>query len=224
VHLQTAIRTGKPIDLRHWDSVFYEVLKPQMVPFWRAGLSRGRQQVDAALMSKGLARAVKKDTSTIRARADRSFMLHNPAVLEAIDSATMTFCAETNRTATMDLNAAIEQLRRALKEGIEAGEAFADLGKRVRTLFADPARAQLIATTESTRALAGGAVLMYERSGAEGTIWMTTSAPCPKCEALDGEERPFGEPFYIDPKGGPYALVYHAPLHPRCNCSCAPAI
>lgn len=215
MRLPGAVRYGTPIDLRHWQPVWYEHLRPAMSPYWQSGIAQGLRQVQAATGSKSLSRVVRKDVSTLRI-PDRAFSLHNPAVLEAIDQATMTFCQETNQTATTGLNEAIEALRRELAEGIEAGSAYTDLGKLVHALFDTP-RATTIANTETVRALNGGAVLMYQRSGAaEGSGWMTTSDPCDRCQALDGEERGFGEPFTIDPKGGAYAVCYHPPLHPHC--------
>lgn len=225
MRLPGAIRHGTPIDLRHWSPVFYEHLKPAMTPYWQSGIAQGLRQVQAAtggLRTRSLSRVIRKDTSFIRVQ-DRAFSLHNPAVLEAIDQATMLFCTETNNTATTDLNTAIQRLREELSEGVMGGEAYSDIGRRAETLFGTP-RAGLIATQETNRALNGGAVLMYERSGAVGSIWMTTSSPCKICRNLDGEERAFGEHFYIDPKGGPYAIWYHAPGHVHCYCTMAPAI
>jgi hypothetical protein len=211
MRLPGAVRSGRPIDLRHWQPVWYEYLRPAMTPYWQSGLIRGRQQVETATL-KSLRRTVRKDTSYLRI-SDRAFSLSNPAVLEAIDQATLLFCTETNNTATVDLNTAIERLRLELGEGVMGGEAYSDIGRRVETLFGTP-RADMIATTETVRALNGGAVLMYQRSGLKKSGWMTTSDPCDFCRSLDGEEREFGEPFAVKKGGGPYAVIYHPPAHP----------
>ncbi len=222
MRLRRAVQTGEELTLTHWDQPMFDMLRHMMRPYWNAGLVQGKRELDLAILrSKGLRRAVRKDwLSDLGLNLtgnSRTFSLANPSVLDAIDAATMTFCTVTNQTATTDLNTAIARLRLELKEGVQAGEAHVDLAKRVQTLFNDPSRANTIAVTESSRATNGGSVLMYERSGAaEGVQWLTTRDPCRLCAELDGEERPFGEPFAIKKGGGPYAVIYHPPYHPHC--------
>lgn len=239
LRLSAAVRTGQPITLDHWTGPMVAALKPAMAPYWQHGLFQGRREVARVLTGQPLPKVapeiVQRQLSRKAWRAKRkdfalsmmnpsTFSLHNPSVLEAIDRATLLFCQTTNDTSTTDLNTAIARLRVELNEGIEHGEAWRDLGNRVRTLFDTP-RADLIANTEGSRALVGGNMIAYEKGGCEGSMWLCTSNPCPKiCEPLDYEERPFGVPFWVNPKGGPYAVVLHAPAHPRCFCVNSPVL
>ncbi len=216
MRLRRAVQTGEEIDLRHWDQPMFDALRSLMLPHWNAGLLQGKRELDLAIVQgKGLRRAIRKDFLSFL--GNRAFNLWNPSILQAIDEATMLFCSATNNTATVDLNTAVSRLRSELKEGLIGGEAHTDLAKRVQTLFNDPSRARTIAVTESSRATNGGSIISYQKSGVvEGSQWLTTSDPCPLCDELDGEERPFGEPFTVKKGGGPYAVVYHPPLHPHC--------
>jgi len=246
MRLPAAIRSGQPISLEHWTKPMADVLVHVMGPYWQQGLLRGRREVARVLdgrplpsvapeiversmrqktqprYSKALLRERKKDFA-LAMSSPRTFNLHNPSVLEAIDRATFLFCDTTNATATRDLNEAIAKLRIEIDQGVEAGESFRDLGDRVRTLFDTP-RAALIATQESSRALNGGSLIAYEKAQCEGSAWLASTAPCPICWDLDGEERPFGVPFYVDPRGGPYATWYFPPGHPWCYCTSTPVL
>lgn len=238
LRLPAAVRDGSEITLDHWVKPMLEMLRHAMAPYWQAGLLRGRRELERVLTgrpetiapkivqrsySKVLLRQRRKDFA-LSVMSPNTFSLHNPLVLEAIDRATMIFCQVTNDTSTTDLNTAIARLRVELNEGIERGEAFSDLAERVRTLFDTP-RANTIAVTETSRALNGGSLIAYEKAQCEGSMWLCTSNPCPKiCEPLDYEERPFGVPFWVNPKGGPYAVVLHAPAHPRCFCVNSPVL
>ncbi len=215
MRLPRSIRDGTPIDLRHWTQPMVDMFRTMMRPYWNAGLIQGKRELDLAIVrGKGIRRSIRKDFSLFM--GDRTFSLANPSVLDAIDQATMLFCETTNRTATEDLNTAIAKLRGELKEGIQGGESFRDLARRVETLFHDPSRARMIAVTESSRGTNGGSVIAYQKSGVcEGSAWSTTTSPCPAiCEPLDGEERAFGDPFVVLKGGGPYSVIYHAPAHP----------
>ncbi len=225
MRLRRAVQTGDEIDLRHWTQPMFDILRPLMRPYWQAGLVQGKRELDLATLRKGLRRSIRKDFTLFA--NDRTFTLSNPSVLDAIDQATMLFCATTNATATEDLNTAIAKLRLELKEGVPLGEAHVDLARRVQTLFNDPGRARTIAVTEASRATNGGSIISYQRSGVcEGSAWSTTTNPCPEiCEPLDGEERAFGEPFVILSKGNPaYRVIMHAPAHPYCYCGNTPVL
>ncbi len=232
MRLPAALRTGQEISLAHWTRPMQDALSPLMRPYWNSGLVQGRREMQALLVGQPitpikshLLRAKRKDIRFVTGQ-DRMFSLFNPEVLSALDRATFQFCDETNATATRDLNEAIEALRGELKEGLQHGQAYVDLAKRIEELFADPYRSMTIAMTEVPRAMNGGALIAYEKAGAEGSVWMTTSRPCKKiCEPLDGEERAFNQTFVVLTTGpAVYRQIFHPPAHPRCLCVSAPAI
>ena len=148
-----------------------------------------------------------------------SFDLFDPRVLRAVDKATLSFCEETNDTATTDLKEAIRKLRQLLKAGLEKGKAVAQLAREVKRIFADPARAFRIATTETSRAVHAGALYNAKESSLKlKKEWLAGSASCPLCLDLDGVQKELDEPFLVDGTG-PYARIMHPPRHPHCACS-----
>lgn len=142
------------------------------------------------------------------------FDVFNPKVIEALERAAFAFCESTNATSTLRLDLAKEELRCSLGQGLQAGEAVGLLAKRTQEVFADPQRAFRIATTEASRAMHLGQYETSRESGeTRGVRWTASSDACPLCLDLDGEESEFGQPFFVDSKGGPYAAVYFPPRH-----------
>lgn len=145
-----------------------------------------------------------------------SFDLFNPKVIDAVNRATMEFCRETMETATSELTVALDELRRKMREGLAAGDAVSALAIKVRTIFADPARAFRIAATEGSRAVHGGQMMLAHEAGVTKHSWLASSDCCPDCAKLNGKTVDIGKPFIVLPKGGTYATVLHPPLHPYC--------
>lgn len=163
--------------------------------------------------AKVLSRAVRKAVGF-------QFDLFNPKVLDAVDQATFAFCRETNQTTTEELSEAITKLRAALKLGLSQGEALQVLAHRVVQIFANPYRAFRIAATETSMAMNGGALMAAKESGiATGKEWLASADGCSLCLSLDGKEVGLDEPFYVDRKGGPYAVKMTPPAHPFCQCT-----
>lgn len=129
--------------------------------------------------------------------------------------------ASAARTLALELAGSItETTRRTVREsiaaGLEAGETSRDIARGLLPLFG-PERALTIAQSEASRSMHAGEVAAYEASGVVGGLeWLASSDSCSRCAALNGKRVKIGEPFYVDPKGGPYAVVTHPPLHPRC--------
>ncbi len=148
------------------------------------------------------------------------FDFFNPRILDAVDAAAFAFCRETLATATDELQASLDDLRKLLRAGLARGDALRLLGQEVGRIFADPQRAFRIAATEASRASNGGQLMAARESGVVvGKRWLASSSACERCLDLDGEERALDEPFWVDPKGGMYAICQFPPLHPHCFCS-----
>lgn len=143
-----------------------------------------------------------------------SFDLFNPKVLDAVDAAAYAFCRETNETATRELGDALDDLRRLMREGLPQGDAVALLAKKVRMIFADPMRAFRIAATEGSRAVHGGQMMAAVEAGVKRHSWLASADACEQCLSLDGKTVNIGEPFHVDQKGGPYAVILYPPAHP----------
>jgi hypothetical protein len=146
------------------------------------------------------------------------FDVTNPRILDAVDAAALSFCRETLDTVAGDVQEALADLRGVLREGVPRGDAQRVIARRVRRVFADPYRAFRIAVTESSRATHGGQLLAARDLGATVKTWSASPGACPRCLALDGKQVGIDEPFEVDPRGGPYAVTSHPPLHPHCDC------
>ena len=144
---------------------------------------------------------------------------------EAMAQASMDFSVSTNNTTRLALNDALGKLRTELAEGIiTEGNTVSALTARVKGVFEDAEtyRAQRIAVTESNRAIHQGERLAAQESVyVKGFRWLLSDDACEKCKAVAAKmpEVDLTSPFTVDDKGGPYAEIYHPPLHPNCQCS-----
>ncbi len=114
-----------------------------------------------------------------------------------------------------------ERVRVALREGLQAGDSVRDIASRISGDFGAE-RAFTIALTESSRSMHDGQLAAMEAT--DGIItkkkWLLSTDACEFCQSLARKGAiPLREPFYVNPKGGPYAVVMAAPAHPHCMCS-----
>lgn len=147
-----------------------------------------------------------------------AFDLFNPQVIDAVDEAAFRFCRETMETARSDLADSLAKLRRALRGGLQRGDALRKLAEDVHRIFADPARAYRIAVTEASRAQHAGQLMAAKESGVvKKKSWLASSDACDLCLGIM-EKGPveLHLPFWVDSKGGPYATVHAPPAHPHC--------
>lgn len=103
-------------------------------------------------------------------------------------------------------------MRRAIQTNIATGAPLRDLERSLEPLFGKT-RAQVIASTETTRMYAEGNKLAYKSAGVGEVEFQTVkdSAVDPDCEALQDKR------FPIDSAPTP-------PIHPRCRCWIAPVV
>lgn len=146
--------------------------------------------------------------------------LWNPKIIDAIDRMVFDFCNSTLETSEHDTDKALELLRQDLKEGVKQGDAYADLSRRVGKIFLDPQRAAVIAQTEGSRAVNGGAVIAAQESDVvTGKEWLASSDACDVCLSYAAMGViPLDEPFAVI-DDGVYGTIMHAPAHPSCFCS-----
>lgn len=132
----------------------------------------------------------------------------------------------------------IADLIKILEEWIIDGETIPELRSRVENLIDDPVRADLIATTEASRAYNRGAYARWEDVGVEQATWYTVrdSRVCPICAPLDGQIGYFRS-GWIHP-GGVHEVegekpvdatkhkdkIFQHPAHPRCRCFGRPVV
>ena len=111
---------------------------------------------------------------------------------------------------------------------IESGEPMKDLAKRIQTIYEDPARAQLIATTEATDAYKEGNRLVWKKTEVvDGYEWRTANDEmvCKLiCRPLHKQRRDLEEPYVI-PSGKLKGETRDGPAgHPGCRCWEAPVV
>lgn len=89
-------------------------------------------------------------------------------------------------------------------------------------------RADVIAITEATRALASGEIMAFQRGGVDEIRWGTNhdELVCPLCGPLHGQVRKIGDPFgsFVWRKGTPPEPVFSPPYHPNCRCGVSPVV
>lgn len=109
-------------------------------------------------------------------------------------------------------------LRQEIASWIGSSEKLEDLVKRLETTFGRQ-RAELIASTETTRAYAEGNTLAYRESGVvDDREWRTAADErvCPICGPLHKKRATLGSPFE--------GRHDNPPAHPRCRCWVVPVI
>ena len=103
-----------------------------------------------------------------------------------------------------------ERLRGAIRDNVQQGLSFTELTKSIEPLFGEQ-RALRIASTETTRLFAKGAMLSYQQAGVKMVQWRSAMDPwvCAHCKDLEGQSWPIGQ-------------NEEPPRHPACRCALMP--
>lgn len=127
-----------------------------------------------------------------------------------------------------------QALRDAITEGLEKGDDFEGLSRRVSDIYdiAGDWRAERIARTETHRVINESVSDAYEQSGITAMQWVASAGACELCLAMEGSITDIGTPFLkvgqtvAGVEGGRYDVGYQdvksADLHPNCNCKLVP--
>jgi HK97 family phage portal protein len=110
-------------------------------------------------------------------------------------------------------------VQRVVSRWLQDGGTRDDLGRQLESIFNNPARAQLIAQTESTRVYNAGAKERWDKAGVEQIEWQTMKDQmvCPVCGGLHGKKAKIGE-------GWNNGAIRQPPAHPGCRCFTRPVI
>lgn len=112
-------------------------------------------------------------------------------------------------------NTTLRDIGNAIGEAIELGLSAKQAATLINRSIANPARALVIAITESNRAISAATVARYQEAGLQEMEW-TTFDPCDICAGNDGAVVPIGGSF---PSGHT-----QPPAHPHCRCALLPVI
>lgn len=122
---------------------------------------------------------------------------------EALDNAGHTIKGITDTT--------MQRLANRIADGVNAGDPSDVIGRSLRDLLDDPARAEKIAVTETARMLNQASLYQYQALGLNEWVWVTSAGACPSvCAPNEGKHFPLGE-----------SLI---PAHPYCRCAASPLI
>ncbi len=219
------------IELGKWLPVMAEVLEPALLPIWGRGIKESHDHLRSLHQRtrgrgpshgghKSLGHVIRKDLPgrpTIALDLD----LFNPRILEAVRREIFTFCQTTLDTLQLDVNRGLQLFRSELGESLQEGESYHSLNARMMELFNDSYRASRAAQTEAVRAVHGGQFLADKESGiVEAKQWLCSADACELCRSLAEKGAiPLDEPFWVNPKGGPYAVIMYPGAHPFCMCT-----
>jgi HK97 family phage portal protein len=152
-----------------------------------------------------------------------------------------------------------EVIRRLIKDALDSDISYNDLVKKLKAQFDEwvgkgltkkiAFRADMVARTETIRAVNQGALQAYKNDGIEEVEWDAAGDACPYCTTLDGKSVPTGDNFIdlnaelvpdpvekvVDgvvtevPAGVPplkanYEAINAPPAHPNCRCVLKPKL
>ena len=107
----------------------------------------------------------------------------------------------------------LDQLGTALADSLAHGFGAQETANMLRAVIDNPAKAMVIARTETCRAIVDSNVAEYKASEVESIEWLVAE-PCDICEENAGVIISIGDAF---PSGDDYP-----PAHPNCVCDVAP--
>lgn len=124
---------------------------------------------------------------------------------EALDNSGHTIKGITDTT--------MRRLANRIADGVNAGDPSDVIGRSLRDLLDDPARAEKIAVTETARMLNNAAMYQYQALGVTQWDWIGSADACPEV-CIPGIAK------------GPYSTDQDSliPAHPFCRCAASPHI
>lgn len=196
------VRSGRRVTLRKWvnDDVI-RGLMPYLLKERQMGMRDG-------------AEGLKKQGVSVNTRALRE------EIEEECYEQIRKLLLETAKTTAKDVNRAMTKTRRALKAGKQGAMIY--VTKAIEKNLLNTPRVEAIIAAETETAKNGGRLLVIQESGAKGKVWVTNFSSnnlCKHCKSLNGKIVKPDAPFWVNPKGGPYAVILQPPLHPNCRCS-----
>lgn len=168
------------------------------------------------------AKALKKQLRTMRASTgfrtlkDFAFDITDPHAVAWIK----THAAETIDGISEDTRA---QIREVIEEAFSEQFDVEDLADEIADIIGDPARAEVIARTETMRASNEGQLEAWDQAteaglltGDESKEWIVTPDDrlCPICAPMEGETAGLAEDFDVDGD-----KIDGPPAHPNCRCT-----
>lgn len=204
LHAQRQVRAGREADLRAFEPVIADAVKPLLAHEWAVGAEMGRRRVRNRTTRRVRVKAAGLTPESVGV----AFDLFRPEAAAAASRLALELAGSVTR-------ASQDAVRAAVRRGVEEGLTGDGVAALLRAEFT-PERAHTIAVTEGSRAQHAGQYDAARANGVWGLKWLASADACPACEEMDGKTVRIGEPFAVDPRGGPYAVVLYPPRHPHC--------
>ena len=221
--LQLAIRLYgrqgvQAVDLGRWQNALIERIIPLYQQYAHDGQLSFAQHVQQPKAVKRGAGVVLIDGTTTKpptAVVDDYIEVFDPNVANFARAWAYDFAASTLATTNMRIMEVYQRTANTIATSLEQGNTLDQLSQALGFIFNDPARAQMIAASEASRAYHGGQMITAEESGeVYGKTWLASTDACEQCLALNGKTVPLDKPFVVLP--GRYGVVMSPPLHPHC--------
>ena len=138
--------------------------------------------------------------------AEAADLVSDGGLQSLLDSAGLTIQGITDSIFT--------RLGNALADGLASGAPVDNISDSMNSIIMDPDRAQVIATTETARAMSQATLNTYDQNGIDQWEWLTEDDPCPDCE-----DNADNGPYDVGDGGAPTV-----PEHPNCRCVVIPVV
>lgn len=107
----------------------------------------------------------------------------------------------------------LDRIGNAIADGIAAGDSVDSIAGMLSGVVGNLARAEMIAHTETARAMTASSLDVYATNGIGQFDLITSSGACPQCEdAAAANPHPLAD------------TADAAPLHPLCRCAVSPVV
>lgn len=137
----------------------------------------------------------------------------NPrAALQAADGGLARLLADRNIAIQGVSNTTLNRIGDLIAQGLDNGDSTQTIERAVRDFVTNPIRAEMIARTETARAVTQATFDTYRQAGVTEWLWLVAPDACPICQ-----RNGYGGPYPLG--GGPYM-----PAHPRCRCAALPVV
>jgi SPP1 gp7 family putative phage head morphogenesis protein len=128
-----------------------------------------------------------------------------------LDSAGITLASVDQRTEDI-YQTTLNAMGNRIADGIQQGLSVYQIGATLREYVSDPRRADMIAHTETSRAMHAATISTYKTNGIELMDYLAESDACEECEMLAE-----GSPYNVDD-----LALADLPIHPNCRCALEP--
>jgi HK97 family phage portal protein len=168
--------------------------------------------------------AMENAGDTIGAEIGIDFDLSNQGLIDFVRGYAFKFAQKLSATSAQDVK---DLILKSLEEGWSHKELRDALAEKFSEW--ETSRAEMVAHTETMRAVNAAAVESYRRAGVKYKVWVADPDACPYCAAMDGtvvgvddDYFKVGDTYHPNGAERPMTISYEdvsgPPLHPNCRC------